>query len=427
MKKHKRLFYILIIVYAVFLFVYITFNDIKFLKNGYHIIDNKKLEKHSIIVENKKIDYYKYQNFVIISENSTNLSLNDFKEFIMNFDNIIIAEFSDFGFLFDKYKIYLNNSELRKIRYAHYIKPKEMDKYNISQITQRFWRAFNERRINVFYIPSHKKRNEIIKSINNKLKNIDKNIPPLFNTNRWLNYLTLSIISIYLLFLSPILSISYIVAYIFFTSWSYVFLAIVFSFIIWIKWKNKYFSIKNVFNLLLLTIIFGILIYGTGYTYLLVYKISVIRGVKLLLITLPITLFIVQLQNFKLNKKDIIFSSIVLISIYFYYILRSGNFGFATMFERNLRDMLEKLLIARPRFKELFSYIFIFSNPPTRFFKIFWNIGQSILFISVLDTFLHFQTPLYLGVLRTLNAFIITLFLYKMLKKILFKRKNSNN
>ncbi|SHE27227.1 hypothetical protein SAMN02745164_00029 [Marinitoga hydrogenitolerans DSM 16785] len=414
MKLSKKILS-LAIIYSIFLFINISLNDYLFLRNGYHIINNEKMQKKSINIDGKLVDIYEYQNFILISENSTNIELNDFKKIISNYDRIIIAEFSDFGYLFDRYKIYLNDDELKKIRYAHYIKPREIDKYNINQIEQRFWRAFNERRINIFYIPNHSKRGAIIENIKMRMKNYNETIPHLKNSNPYVPLISVLVISLYISTIMPILSILYVLIYFFLNSWSYVFIGIIFSFISWIKWKRY----KKLGYLILLNIIFGVLIYGSGYTYFFIYKISVIRGVKLILITLPFVLFLVQVKNFKLNKKDIILSTLFLGIIATYYILRSGNFGFSSMVERNIRDFLEQTLYARPRFKELFAYIFVFSNPPTKFFKIFWNLGQSIIIVSILNTFLHFQTPIYLGVLRTINAFVISWIIYKLF--ILFK------
>lgn len=405
--------------YSFVVFIYISFNDYKYLESGYHIIDNNKLKEQSIMIDNKVIKYYNYNDYVLISENSTNIELEDFRKFVRKFNNIIVAEFSDFGYLFDKYKIYLDEQELMKIRYAHYIKPKEIDKYNLIQIVQRFWRAYNERRINIFYIPNHSKRNKIIDAIKERMPNYNEKIPLIKAPTINISILSVLMISIYILTISPIISILYILLYVFLNSWSYVFIAIVFSFVSWIKWKKH----TNILKAVFLNIIYGILVYSTGYTYLYIYKISVIRGVKLLLVTLPFVLFLVQIKNFKLRKKDIILSSIFLGTIAIYYLLRSGNFGFSTMFERNIRDFLEKTLIARPRFKELIAYLFVFIKPPSNFFEIFWNIGQSIIFVSILDTFLHIQTPIYLGVLRTINAFIIVYIIY-ILGGILWKKKS---
>ncbi|WP_129408847.1 DUF5693 family protein [Marinitoga lauensis] len=423
MKKRKKIIFILVVLYSIGLFVYISFTDFKYLKSGYHIIDNNVLIKQSIKINNKNIDYYKYQDYILISENSTNITLNDFKGFVSHFNNILIAEFSDFGYLFDRYKVSLNKSELNRIRYVHYIKPKEMDKYNVDQIVQRFWRAFNERRINIFYIPDHFKREKIIIEIKNKINNYNESIPNLIKVKDNISFLTAVVNTVFLTLYVPILAIIFLIMYIYFNPWSYVFLAIIYSFLSWIYWKKRFEKNKKILYAILLNILFGMLIYGTGYKYFYIYKISVIRGIKLLLITLPFVLFLVQIKNFKMKKKDIILSSVMLGVIAIYYILRSGNFGFSTMFERNIRDFLERTLIARPRFKELFAYLFVFTKPPTKFFEIFWNIGQSILFVSILDTFLHFQTPIYLGVLRTVNAFIIAYIVYKILS-LMWREKN---
>ncbi|APT76037.1 hypothetical protein XO10_05775 [Marinitoga sp. 1135] len=421
MKNLKTLIFYITIFYAVFSFIYISYNDYKFLSRGYHIIDNSRLKTQSIKIGEKVVEYYKYQDYILISENSTNITLDDFKNIVHRFNNIIVAEFSDFGFIFDRYKIYLSDDELKKIRYAHYIKPKEMDKYDTEQVVQRYWRAFNERRINLFYIPEHKNRSEIINAIEKRMKNHKDYILPLENIPEYFDIISAAVLLAFGAIYIPLFSIIYAILYFYFNPWSYVFAAIFFSFISWIKWKNHFEKDKAYIKAVLFNILIGILIYSSGYSYLYIYKISVIRGIKLLLITLPFILFIVQIKNFKLKKKDIILSSIILGIVFIYYILRSGNFGISTMTERKIRDLLEKYLIARPRFKELLGYTFIFTKPPTEFFKIFWNIGQSIVFVSIIDTFLHFQTPLYLGVLRTINAFVIAGIIIVLLRIIVYK------
>ncbi len=68
------------------------------------------------------------------------------------------------------------------------------------------------------------------------------------------------------------------------------------------------------------------------------------------------------------------------------------------------------MLIARPRTKELISYFFTIHLPflVGRLYGIFF---KSILPVSILDTFLHIHTPLYLSLLRTVNGFLVSLIL----------------
>jgi hypothetical protein len=96
------------------------------------------------------------------------------------------------------------------------------------------------------------------------------------------------------------------------------------------------------------------------------------------------------------------------------YVMRSGNFPLIPVFdgERTLRDWLDKVFTARPRFKEfmighpLFLIGLTLKRRPwvnvslARFVVFLGLIGQ----ISMLNTFMHFHSPLELGLLRSLHG-----------------------
>jgi hypothetical protein len=114
---------------------------------------------------------------------------------------------------------------------------------------------------------------------------------------------------------------------------------------------------------------------------------------------------------------------------FFLYIIRSNNWGFVLDFERQARDFLDQYLIARPRTKELISYFFFFTKPLDSYFgKLIWLIGRAILPVSIINTFLHFHTPIHLGILRSMNALLIALFLLIVsiaIKKLIYFRGKS--
>ncbi len=93
-----------------------------------------------------------------------------------------------------------------------------------------------------------------------------------------------------------------------------------------------------------------------------------------------------------------------------YYLSRTGNEGQATAYERAFRALLENTLGARPRTKEfLFAhplfllavYAFVKYRSAVYLF-IVGVIGQ----LSVVDTFAHIHTPVYISALRTVYGAI---------------------
>jgi len=116
-----------------------------------------------------------------------------------------------------------------------------------------------------------------------------------------------------------------------------------------------------------------------------------------------------KIKEFKFNKSDVL----LLIFVAFagvIYVVRSSNWAFVSNFERRARDALERALIARPRTKELISYLFYYTTPLSGR-RFIWDFFKALLPVSILDTFLHIHTPLNLSVLRTINGFLVSLLL----------------
>ncbi|MCR5826422.1 MAG: DUF5693 family protein [Oscillospiraceae bacterium] len=90
-----------------------------------------------------------------------------------------------------------------------------------------------------------------------------------------------------------------------------------------------------------------------------------------------------------------------------YYIRRTGNTMSVSARELALRNLLENLLIARPRTKELLigwpcTMLFVWSlRRHMNVLPLLFGGGMSIGLVSVVNTFLHIRTPLLLSLLRT--------------------------
>lgn len=68
-----------------------------------------------------------------------------------------MSEFSDFDKHFTAIKDKLDKHILNKMRYLHYIKAAEIDKFDDQMIVQRFHRALKERKIRYFMLPEHER------------------------------------------------------------------------------------------------------------------------------------------------------------------------------------------------------------------------------------------------------------------------------
>ncbi len=92
-------------------------------------------------------------------------------------------------------------------------------------------------------------------------------------------------------------------------------------------------------------------------------------------------------------------------------IFRSGNVAFIPGFEAKIRVTLEKLLIARPRTREVFigypSLIllnFLAAKNYFAHYREIFRIGVVLGFSSVINSFCHFHTPMFLILLREFNG-----------------------
>ena len=120
-----------------------------------------------------------------------------------------------------------------------------------------------------------------------------------------------------------------------------------------------------------------------------------------------------------------------------YYIIRTGNSMNVSSAELQFRNLLENLLIARPRTKELLIgwpclLLFIWSlRRHLNFLPLVFGLGMSIGLVSIVNTFLHIRTPFLLSLLRTgwgilfgfilgVIALIVAELLYRFIKKLLF-------
>ncbi|MFN0117238.1 MAG: DUF5693 family protein [Elusimicrobiota bacterium] len=183
---------------------------------------------------------------------------------------------------------------------------------------------------------------------------------------------------------------------------------------------SPFFSYLFIF---LLTLFSGLLIQALGTMDCFIYGVFSMRAVKLQLI-LPIiigsTLLIskegmISFLNKPLKRADVLLL-IGMLGVLGVYLMRSGNnpIVVASTLEKYVRDFLDSLMGARPRFKEfLIGYpslvvaLFLKNKEMGRSFIFryeFWLVLSLIGVVSTMNTFTHFHTPLRFSILRSVHG-----------------------
>lgn len=98
-----------------------------------------------------------------------------------------------------------------------------------------------------------------------------------------------------------------------------------------------------------------------------------------------------------------------------FYLLRSGNSGFVLPLEDKIRVLLDKILVARPRFKE-----FIIGNPSILFsnYSKYFIPLSFISMAGIVDSFLHIHTPIFYSLLRTFWGALLGILVFILIAKL---------
>jgi len=189
-------------------------------------------------------------------------------------------------------------------------------------------------------------------------------------------------------------------------------------------------AIQLFINVSLITCIGALFVTGILSSTNFMLKIDIFRGVKLSLV-LPIIIAFVLLYgrersyfSTSLNRLwhkrlelSHLFAGITIGVLFIMIILRSSNqISFMLPFEQSVRNLLEKLFFARPRFKEfllghplmllgLYLYPLASQAKKIKFrpFIILGLIGQ----VSIINTFAHIHSPITICLFRTFNGLIL--------------------
>ena len=151
-------------------------------------------------------------------------------------------------------------------------------------------------------------------------------------------------------------------------------------------------------------------------------RLQTFSGVKFTLILPPVMVLLHDLKR-RIHPESLIeflsrpplWGELVLIGVLLagvgLIIFRSGNVAFIPGFEARIRETLERLLIARPRTREVFigypSLLllnFLVGKKLFAHYREIFRIGVALGFSSVINSFCHFHTPLMMILLREFNG-----------------------
>ncbi|MCS7243232.1 MAG: DUF5693 family protein [Candidatus Calescibacterium sp.] len=184
---------------------------------------------------------------------------------------------------------------------------------------------------------------------------------------------------------------------------------------------------KNVYmrylEVLIYSLSIGIILNSLFFENVYILGVEKVRFIKLLLI-LPIVMSIFavfsynQIILFFYRRMRILDLSVVLIilGLIGFYLLRSGNTDLVLPFEDKVRNFLDRVLIARPRFKE-----FLIGNPSilaSSYSKYFIPLSFVSL-AGIVNSFLHIHTPIFYSFLRTFWGALLGLIIFLLIRKIM--------
>lgn len=347
----------------------------------------------------------------------------NYEEFLMKVSGKYVGNlefYGDINFVRDFYQ----KTKYKNIVKVHYVKPKELQRYNSYTLYKRLWRAVVERSVEVIVLPHSELSQEALKLFNNFFI-VSSRIPGPDDVN-WNNSLFSILLGIFVSLQMPVAIFSFLL---FNTRWLFVTVVSILGSI------ACYYSTKNNFTKLISFFILGALTNFSLYSFTYLNDIEVYRGVKASLLILPITIltsiiasYVKALKDFKkehktrvkgsfFTKYEIFLFTLLSIIALSYLIIRSGNYGFVTAFEEKLRLTLENIFIIRPRLKELaFIPVLLISSEFTKKnLKFVAQFLGSFALISIFNSFCHIKTPIFVVFYRETVTIIVGIVIYTII------------
>ncbi len=334
---------------------------------------------------------------------------------------------------------------------AHAIKSKELDRLGLSGALERWERAVQERNIRLLWVTGHERFARYLERLGERLRNLgfQSGLPlpfPVFASSLTLYWLiVLGFTALVLLFLQELslrpVSLLWIVGSggglallgLWDLLWARQILALVISLvapwalIILLKDRLRGWRFALVVSLgsVGAGLVVAALLSDTAHFL----KLQEFRGVKLALVTPMILVIATEIYRsaayFAPTKRGAWWVATVIgAGVLFTVLERSGNLPLIPVgrWEETIRERLENLFIARPRFKE-----FLIGHPALLLYgRSSRLVNLSLLALgalgqaSIINTFAHLHTPLWLSLWRTLNGLILGLLLGFSLQIVLW-------
>jgi len=321
----------------------------------------------------------------------------------------IMEFYGDTNFVRDFYRL----THYKKIVKVHYVKPKEINKYNSYGLFKRFWRAVMERSVEVIITP----KADIVSDALNRFGaffQVSNHIPEPDKTSFNTRFFGI-ILSLYAILQAPFS----VLAFIFFKDyWLFVsVISIIGTIAAYFSSQNRFAKVANIFILGMLT---NFALYSFDY----INDLEVYRGVKISLAALPVIVALATFNELFSEKKikswQIVSTAIIGAVAIIFMILRSGNYGYVLDVEEKIRLMLENVFIIRPRIKELIflPMFFIADEIDNDYIKGLLTFFGTFGLVSVFNSFCHLKAPIYIVFYREITTLLVTVVIYLLLSLI---------
>jgi hypothetical protein len=315
----------------------------------------------------------------------------------------IMEFYGDANFVRNFYK----TTGYKKIVKVHYVKPKELSRYDSYSLFKRLWRAVMERSVDVIVLPKSQITEEALESFGNFFQ-VQSEIPMPDNTN-WNSKISGILLGIFVALQAPFTILGFAL---FKQYWLFVSIISIFGTL------ATYFSSNNRFTKVASVFMLGLLTNFSLYSYEYLNDLEVYRGVKVSLVLLPLVVGLLTFrelyQKSSIKRWHIVTTGIVGGIAIVYMLMRSGNYGYVLDIEEKIRLTLENIFIIRPRIKELLflPMFFIAGDIENEFISGILTFFGTFGFISIFNSFCHIKAPIYIVFYREITTLLVALVIY---------------
>lgn len=315
----------------------------------------------------------------------------------------IMEFYGDADFVRNFYK----TTGYKKIVKVHYVKPKELSRYDSYSLFKRLWRAVMERSVDVIVLPKSQITEEALEFFGNFFQ-VQSEIPMPDNTN-WNSKISGILLGVFVALQAPFTILGFAL---FKQYWLFVSIISIFGTL------AAYFSSNDRFTKVASVFMLGLLTNFSLYSYEYLNDLEVYRGVKVSLVLLPLVVGLLTFrelyQKSSIKRWHIVTTGIIGGVAIVYMLMRSGNYGYVLDIEEKIRLTLENIFIIRPRIKELIflPMFFVAGDIENEFISGILTFFGTFGFISIFNSFCHIKAPIYIVFYREITTLLVALVIY---------------